>query len=192
MLDTYGRKYIKKFTIKLANFLKEKNFKPNHLTFLSLIIGIISAFMFYLKFDYLSIIFLWLSGLCDVLDGTLARITKKSSNLGMVLDIFFDRLVEGFILVSIALRLPNYQINIIILFFAILMSMTIFLISGSIIKKESEKSFYYQAGLMERTEGFILISLIIIFKNPILINVFSFLIIITIYQRFKEIVKYIN
>lgn len=192
MLDTYGRKYIKKQTNKIAIKLNEKDVKPNTITHMALIIGIIASVFLYFDYKLLSILSLWLSGLFDVLDGNLARISGKTSEYGMLLDIFFDRIVEGGILVVLALTNIYLRLNIVFLFFAILMSMTIFLISGVIIRKESEKSFYYQAGLMERTEGFILLTLAIIFKSQLIINIFTLLVIITVFQRFIEVNKYIN
>jgi hypothetical protein len=43
--------------------------------------------------------------------------------------------------------------------------MTIFLTVGALSEKESYKSFYYQPGLAERTEGFILFSLLVFFQS---------------------------
>ena len=46
---------------------------------------------------------LWLSGLIDAADGTLARLTK-SSPLGAILDITFDRVVEVAMILALACR----------------------------------------------------------------------------------------
>ena len=72
--------------------------------------------------------------------------------------------------------------------------MTIFLTTGSLTDKKSEKSFYYQAGLAERTEGFIMFSLIILLKDKaeIMIYALTIMIIITILQRFLEARKIVK
>ena len=68
------------------------------------------------------------------------------------------------------------------------MSMTIFLTVGALSEKKGVKSFYYQAGVVERSEGFIFFSLMILIPSylGIITNIFSILIIITAIQRFLE------
>ena len=68
------------------------------------------------------------------------------------------------------------------------MSMTIFLTVGALSEKKGVKSFYYQAGVAERSEGFIFFSLMILFPGylRIITNIFSILIIVTAIQRFLE------
>ena len=68
------------------------------------------------------------------------------------------------------------------------MSMTIFLTVGALSEKKGVKSFYYQAGVAERSEGFIFFSLMILIPSylGIITNIFSILIIITAMQRFLE------
>ena len=69
--------------------------------------------------------------------------------------------------------------------------MTLFLSVGAMRDNQTQKAFYYQAGLMERTEGFIFFSLIILFENyaTFLVYLFAFLIFVTIYQRLCEALK---
>lgn len=191
MLDTYGRKYFDRLIMSFAKKLSQRDISPTTITYMALVIGILSSVFVYFNYPYLSILLLWTSGFLDTLDGKLARISNKVSDKGMLLDIFFDRIVEGGILLALAFKYPFLQLGIVTLFFAILLSITIFLISGSVIKNHSEKSFHYQAGLMERTEGFIFLTLAILFYTPSIIYTFAFLIGITIIQRFIEVKKYL-
>ena len=73
----------------------------------------------------------------------------------------------------------------------ILISITIFLTTGMISKNKTKKSFYYQSGLMERTEGFIMFSFMIIFKKFLkqTIIIYALLIFVTIIQRMVETIK---
>lgn len=192
MLDTYGRKYITKYIKHATRFLYKKNITAKLITYLALTTGITSAIALYFNKIFLSLFLLWFSGFFDVIDGQLARSSDTTSQEGMLLDIFFDRIVESSILIVIGILYIDLRLNIIFLFFSILMSMTIFLISGSIIENSTEKSFYYQPGLMERTEGFIMLSLIIFFQNAMTINIFTVLVLITVIQRFSETVTYLN
>jgi CDP-diacylglycerol--glycerol-3-phosphate 3-phosphatidyltransferase len=192
MLDTYGRKHISKVMKKIAYYCHKKDITANAITYFALFVGLTAAGALYFNKTLISLLLLWTSGFLDVLDGELARISKMSSQQGMLMDIFFDRIVESSILIVIALMHANLQLNIIFLFFSILMSMTIFLISGNIIENTTVKSFYYQAGLMERTEGFIMLSLIIFLQNAIIINLFTLFVLITVIQRFSETIRYLK
>ncbi|RDY66633.1 CDP-alcohol phosphatidyltransferase family protein, partial [Halobacillus trueperi] len=51
---------------------------------------------------------------------------------------------------------------------SIIVSITIFLVVGAVSEKAGIKSFYYQAGVAERTEGFLLFSLMILFPQFLL------------------------
>lgn len=88
----------------------------------------------------------------------------------------------------LGLKFVDVRYNLIVLTVCILMSMTIFLTVGALSEKKGVKSFYYQAGVAERSEGFIFFSLMILIPSylGIITNIFSILIIITAIQRFLE------
>jgi archaetidylinositol phosphate synthase len=69
--------------------------------------------------------------------------------------------------------------------------MTVFLTVGALSEKHSEKSFYYQPGLAERTEGFIFFSLMMIMQKHISIIaiLFALTIFYTAAQRVIEAKK---
>ena len=87
-----------------ASYLKDK-IHPISVTCFSIIFGIISAICISFNFSMIAIILLLLSGYCDTLDGTIARMAKKQSDIGSVLDIMADRVVE----ISIILGLYFYS-----------------------------------------------------------------------------------
>ena len=74
------------------------------------------------------------------------------------------------------------------------MSMAIFLTVGACTEKKGMKSFYYQAGVAERSEGFILFSLMILLPEylGIITNIFSILVLFTAGQRFFEAKKILD
>ena len=74
------------------------------------------------------------------------------------MDITFDRLVELAIIISLALLYPEYIFYLLILTAGIVYSMTVFLTVGALSERVGMKSFYYQAGIAERTEGFIFLT----------------------------------
>ncbi|MEM2111650.1 MAG: CDP-alcohol phosphatidyltransferase family protein [Candidatus Bathyarchaeia archaeon] len=92
-----------------ARLMHKTGLTPNMLSTLGVILGVASGvvywaagiffsipdFYLYRIYLFLAIIFLSASGLCDALDGTLARLYGKTSILGGFLDSLLDRYVEA-------------------------------------------------------------------------------------------------
>ena len=78
----------------------------------------------------------------------------KASKVGTLIDITSDRLVEIFILIAVAFVHQESVFPILITVSMFVLSMTVFLTVGALTPEIGEKSFYYQPGLVERTEGF--------------------------------------
>ena len=167
MLDTHGRAAVQPIISKTAQSLLKMGLTANHVTYLAFFIGILASVLIFLEQPIAGVAILWLSGFLDAVDGSMARLSKSSSSWGTVLDVTFDRVVEAGILVALALLHPEPKILMLFLFLAIsiIFTMTIFLTVGAVSEKESKKSFYYQPGLAERTEGFILFSLLVLFQS---------------------------
>lgn len=194
MLDTHCRRYVQPIIGIGANFFLKLGFTANGVTILAMLIGVSSGIFTYLDYNYIGVLVLWLSGYLDAVDGTIARETNSSSAFGTIVDITFDRMVEASVIIGVASRYRELSYSAMLLSISIIITMTIFLTTGSLTDKKSEKSFYYQAGLAERTEGFIMFSLIILLKDKaeIMIYALTIMIIITILQRFLEARKIVK
>jgi len=189
LIDSHARVYFKTIFVSIAKLLLSLHVRALHVPMFSLFLGLIGAFCLFVGLHVTSLILLWLSGLMDVLDGELARLGKQSSQKGALLDIFFDRIVEiAYIFAFIGTASSE---SLLTLSVTIILSMTLFLSVGAMSTKTSKKAFYYQAGLMERTEAFILFSLMILFTEfaTYIAYVFAFLIVITIFQRVQEALR---
>ncbi|MFV0504821.1 MAG: CDP-alcohol phosphatidyltransferase family protein [Lachnospirales bacterium] len=190
MLDTKARKYIQPIFNKTADKFIKHNITATQVTFLALLLGILSVISLYLGEKVVAIILLWVSGYLDALDGTIARKSNCKSKLGCFLDIIFDRVVEILIIFVLCINNADLAMDCVFLLGSIIMSMCVFLTSGNLIEKDSKKSFYYQAGLAERTEGFIMLTLAMASNSSIFINLFTIIVLITAVQRFVEAVRY--
>lgn len=192
MLDTYGRKYVNPLINLGAKAFLKLRFTPNLVTVIALITGILAAFFNFYGNIIIALLLLWISGYLDSVDGAMARKLGLTTPFGTLLDITFDRLVELSIIISVALKYENTRIYLLFLLCSILISMTIFLTVGALSKNNGVKSFRYQAGVAERTEGFIMFSLIMCLEGNykiITINIFTIIILITIFQRIIEAKK---
>jgi CDP-diacylglycerol--glycerol-3-phosphate 3-phosphatidyltransferase len=191
MLDTHGRKYVDKYINSTSNFLLTLKLTPIKVTFIALVLGLCASIAYYFDFKFLSIIILWISGYLDAVDGAMARKSNTVTKTGTLLDIFFDRVVELAFIVIFALKHDNAVFALLCLTCAIVMSMSVFLTSGMLIENKGKKGFHYQAGLMERTEGFIMFTLMIIFNKYMMQMTFLYaaLIAFTVFQRLRETIK---
>lgn len=191
MLDTHSRKYVDPIINSGASFLLKLKLTANNVTIIALLIGILTSVFIYFDMNIIAVLTLWISGYLDAVDGAIARKTNTTSLFGTLMDITFDRIVETCMILVLALKYVDARMSFIILLICIIISMTIFLTVGALVEKKGIKSFYYQAGVAERSEGFIMFSLIILLPKYILFftNIFSFIIFITIIQRILEAKK---
>ena len=187
MLDTHARKHVQPMVEKTADYLLKRGLTADSVTKIAFIIGLSTGVFIYLDQPLIAIAALWLSGYLDVVDGTMARKTKPSA-WGTLLDISFDRMVEISVILGLAFRFPESMWALLLLSVSIIIAMTVFLTVGALSDKQGMKSFYYQAGLAERTEGFILFTLMIAFSTYLTVITLIFLAmqIVTILQRMAE------
>lgn len=188
MLDTHARKYISPLIAVVGDALIKLKLSPNNVTMIAFILGLSTGILVYFGYGIIGIIALWISGLLDAVDGYIARKENSSSAFGTLLDITSDRVVELSIVISLAFRFPDTRLSLLLLVCSIVLSMTVFLTVGALSENSGEKSFYYQAGVMERTEGFIFFTMMILLTNyiSVIASLFATLVLITAVQRFLE------
>ncbi len=188
MLDTNARKYVQPAFEGIAKQCVRLKLSANHVTVIAFLLGMMTSLWIYQQQPYLALIFLWISGVLDAVDGTVARLTKTSSKWGTLMDLIFDRCVEIGMIISLAFVHKENAIYFVLLLSAILFSMCVFLAVGAMTPKSGNKTFRYQAGVMERCEGFICFSLMILLPKhiDIVVIVTTVLIGITAIQRLVE------
>ncbi|ADC89528.1 CDP-alcohol phosphatidyltransferase [Thermocrinis albus DSM 14484] len=95
---TKRRDILKNLYTPFGVVLYKLHFPPNLITFLSLITGMLSAYFFWHGKLLTAASFLILSGLFDLADGTVARLSDRASRFGAVLDWMVDKWVDGVVL----------------------------------------------------------------------------------------------
>lgn len=160
-----------------------------HITILSGILGILVVPFMMKGWVGLAMVCLVLSGYCDTLDGTIARIGGQSSEWGAVIDICTDRLVEFSVIFSLWVINPSARaLWAILMLGAILLCITSFLVVGIFSENHSNKSFHYSPGLMERAEAFIFFIAMMLWPSAfvLLASVFCLLVLWTTVIRLRE------
>ena len=165
MIDSYYRAFYQTKIIEPT--LKAFDFaSPHFMTLAALIfgVGIIPALAF--NYSKVAIVLLLLSGYFDTLDGSLARAQNRVTAKGAVLDIVSDRIVEFSIIFGLALIDPQSRgLMALLMLGSVLICITSFLVIGVFTTNQSEKSFHYSPGIIERTEAFLFFGLMILFPS---------------------------
>lgn len=175
LLDTYARPYVEPLIVRTSTALHRLGLRPNQVTWAALGVGLVAAAAVVLGHLLAGAALLWLSGYLDAVDGALARASGATSSWGTLLDIVFDRIVELGVILALALRDPQDTFLLLLLTAAIVFSISVFLTVGALSERQGMKSFYYQAGLAERTEGFLLFTLMILLPHWIIWSTALFL-----------------
>jgi CDP-diacylglycerol--glycerol-3-phosphate 3-phosphatidyltransferase len=88
----------------LANFALEKRISPNMLTLTGLLLSAITGLIYWTGPFRLAAPFLLLAGVCDILDGQVARRGNRVTAFGAFLDSTLDRYAESLMWVGILFR----------------------------------------------------------------------------------------
>jgi archaetidylinositol phosphate synthase len=190
MLDTTFRNHYEKLLIKpLLALPFAKKLSPIKVTLIGLFIGVLTAPLLAFHFNVCAIIALLLSGYFDTLDGALARLQNTTSPRGAVIDIISDRIVEFVVIFGLFLYDPTSRaLPTILMLGSVLLCVTSFLVVGIFSKNDSEKSFHYSPGIMERAEAFTLWIAMILWQDayPLLAYTFTALVLLTTAIRLTQ------
>lgn len=194
MIDTKLRYKFQPLFDYAARGFVAKHIEPNTITLIAFTIGALSAVFIGFNKPILALIFLWLSGLFDVLDGSVARLMGKGTPIGAYMDLILDRMVEAGVIIGFAIHLPQNYFAYLIFLVSVIFNFTTFIVAGALFENEALKSMHYDIGIAERTETFIVFSLMIIFSQYVfsILMIFNVVIFLTGIVRFNRVVKYVN
>jgi len=195
MIDTRLRRYVQKAFDLLARPLIAWGLSPTQITLAAAALGLLGcAFTLggSLAFRLAALGIGALSALLDILDGTVARATGRSSPLGAFLDLILDRIVEASFILAFSLAFPNARWPGMVFLALVIVNFSAFLLAGSLFPNTGKKSLHYEGGLVERSETFILFGLMLLIPTaaPWLLWIFNILMAGTAVLRFVRIVRY--
>lgn len=165
MIDSKLRHIAQPSFNKIALMMMRLKINANQATCGALFFGLLAGLALALSNYLLAFVFLWLSGFLDVIDGTIARLTATSTPQGAFLDLVFDRLVEGMVILGFFLSYPDNALSYILFLISVIFNFSTFMVAGVLIENESNKSMHYDVGIAERTETFLTFSLMILFPS---------------------------
>ncbi len=156
VLNRY-RTSFKRYLETLVRPLARAGVTPNQITVAGLFISLIGAYLFYRNEQLIGALVLLVGSLIDALDGTLARLTGRSSRVGAFLDSTFDRISDGAVLFGIALGgLVSWKV-------AFIAFMGSYLVSYERCRAELAGSGKLAVGIGERAERLMVIIITALF-----------------------------
>jgi len=142
-----------KYLEPVADLFVRLKITPNQISLLALIAGIACAYLFFQRQFVLGALFLLLSAIFDLVDGSVARKTGAHTNFGAVFDWIVDKYVDGLALLGVGLA----GIPIISQFFAVPpvadFAVVAFAIIGSLMNTFIKPVVYAEIGYREKVEG---------------------------------------
>lgn len=180
MLETTIRPYYQQYLLDpIAQAIKLK-VSPNTITLLAGFFGVLIPYFLARGDVGLALVMLLFSGFLDTLDGTLARLRQSTTPLGTVLDISVDRLVEFSVVYGFFLQVPARSGLCLLMLGSILLCVTTFLVVGIFSDNQTQKSFYYSPGLIERPEAFIFFVLMMLLPQYFSVLAIGFILLVTL------------
>lgn len=192
MLEQSMRDRCQRYILDPAMPWLSKWASPMALTLASGVFGFLCAFAIIVNYPLTATALLLVSGWLDMADGSLARYQNRPSTLGAALDIFVDRVVESVVVVALFLQFPSDRgLMCLLMMASMLLCITSFLVVGIFTENNTDKSFHYSPGLMERAEAFIFFILMIFLPQyfTILAISFSLLVLWTGVYRIIEFIR---
>lgn len=191
MIEKHLRSFLQTYFDALGRKLAYLSVTPNQVTLSAFIFGIASALFLSLNYTFAALSFLWLSGLCDVLDGTLARLTNKAHPFGAYTDLISDRMVESALILGFALQYPQHYLAYILFLIVLLFHFSTFVVASSVFQNCGPKSIHYDRSIVERAEAFIVFSAMLLFPRAIslILTPFNVIIFLSACARFLRVKK---
>lgn len=192
MIENYIRPAYQKLCVDpIAKRLVDKC-TPNQITLFACFLGILIMPALSMHRPLLATLLLLLSGYCDTLDGTLARLNSTNSNAGTMFDIVIDRIVEFAVILGLFAVDPMHRgWETLFMLGSVMICVTSFLVVGIFTPNSSNKGFHYSPGLIERFEAFVFFTAMIWLPHYFqwFSSVFSILVGWTAYLRVSQFVR---
>jgi archaetidylinositol phosphate synthase len=137
----------------LASVFIRIGMTPNQISLLSLFFGILCAWFYSSQEFLVGSIMLVISGILDLVDGTVARKMDRESRFGAVFDWIVDKYVDGFALLGIGISGMASISRILPLGLAADAGVAAIAIIGSMMNTFIKPVVYAEVGYSERIEG---------------------------------------
>ena len=168
----------RRITDPLKTALVKSRLKPNTLTWIALAISIIAAGTIATNHLIIGGFLVLLSGLFDIMDGALARLTNQATRYGALLDSTFDRISDAVVLLGLLVLylISGGTIEMVLIFLALVGSFL-----TSYVRARAEGiGINCSVGLFTRTERVIILALGLLLNSLYEYSIFIALILVVV------------
>ena len=193
MIEMHARKHVQPLLNTVGNWIVSYKVTANSITLLAFIIGVTSGCCISLNYLKVALVLLLISGILDMLDGTVARLSNTQHNFGAYCDLISDRMVEAAVIFGFAILYPQHMFAYLLFFVAVLLHFSTFVAAGALFPNMSKKSMHYDKSIVERAEAFGVFFAMLLFPQYIfeLLMTLNVVIIAAGMMRFKRVMKYV-
>jgi len=194
MIETHARKHVQPLLDNFGSWLIPYKITANSITLIAFIVGLSSGYCISLNYLKIALILLLISGLLDMLDGTIARLTNTQHNFGAYCDLISDRMVEASVILGFAILYPQHMFAYLLFFVAVLLHFSTFVAAGALFPNMSKKSMHYDKSIVERAEAFVVFFVMLLFPQYIfeLLMTLNVIIFAAGIMRFKRVMEYVE
>jgi len=147
------RPRFKQYLEPVARVFVRCGITPNQCSFLALIAGISAAVLFMERMFLVGSLFLFLSALFDLVDGSIARSTNCPTKFGAVFDWIVDKYVDALVILGIGLSGIPILSGILPVPITVDFAITGLAITGSLMNTFIKPVVYAEIGYREKVEG---------------------------------------
>ncbi|MBS3815750.1 MAG: CDP-alcohol phosphatidyltransferase family protein [Hadesarchaea archaeon] len=163
---------------------------PNHITVFGLLTGVLAAFLFGVNKPFLGGFAVLACGFFDVIDGAVARLTRRVTKFGGFLDSVVDRVIDSLIFIGIIFGELAVLWNQPFWFWPSLALVGSLLVSYTRARAEAAGSGKLDVGIAERAERLIILAVGgILGLTEYAVIIVAVLAFITVVQRIVEVIK---
>ncbi|SMP66361.1 CDP-alcohol phosphatidyltransferase family protein [Anoxynatronum buryatiense] len=191
MIDTRLHHRVQPLFDQTGKNLCRAGFTPVQITLAACVTGLAAGFFISRQWMMMALVLLWLSGIMDVLDGTVARLSGRVSATGALMDLILDRMVEAAVILGFYAVAPEHALAHLLFFVGVIFNFSTFLAAGALFPNRGGKSMHYDPGILERTETFLLFTGMILWPAGQfgLLMVFNALMFVTGILRFYRLIR---
>jgi CDP-diacylglycerol--glycerol-3-phosphate 3-phosphatidyltransferase len=187
MLDGQFRSTVDKTVKPIGQNLKRTGLTADHFTIAGLVLSCLAALTIATGHLHVGLVLVVLTGLCDTLDGAVAKAAGTSSSRGAFFDSVADRVSDALLFMGVAWYFADTRPGTLVMLPVAVLA-TSSLISYQRAKAES-LGYAAKGGIMERAERIILLALGLLF-DVLLVPVLVVMLVLTLFtagQRFLKV-----
>lgn len=189
MFEKQLRKATKGLVEGLATPFLALGISPNTISVVSLLVGVVAAYAIASGVLVHAVLLIVLSGVLDGVDGTVARLSGRTSKWGAFLDSTLDKIVEIVLFIGIYFYAPSLALPVMVCISVMMLSSyTNKHIAAFNVQTSGHRPFFYISSFADRTERLLLVVLALLLPAYMEYLLYAYIVLLSlsVFQRIWE------